>query len=61
MIIKKAEKSKPIRTRTIGYLISENDHGITLATDTYEKDKKNVKIVNHIPWGMVVEYWKLHD
>lgn len=59
--IKKAQSCKPIRTRTIGYLVAENECGVTLAADVYEKDKKNVKIVNFIPWGMIEEYWELTD
>ena len=59
--VKRAQKCKPIRTTTIGYLVSENEWGITLATDIYEKDKKNVKIINHIGWGMIVDYWEYED
>lgn len=57
MSIKKATKSKAIVTHTIGYLVSETEHGITLATDIYEKDKKTVKIVNFIPHCMILEWW----
>jgi hypothetical protein len=59
--IKKCEKLKPVRTRTIGYLVCETPDGIVLATDRYEKDKKNVKIINMIPWGMVVRWEELYD
>ncbi len=59
--IKKAQTCKPIMTTTIGFLVSDNEHGITLAADIYEKDKKNVKIVNFIPHGMIEEYWELED
>ena len=59
--IKKAQKCKPIRTSTIGYLVAENEFGVSLATDIYEKDKKNVKIINFIPWGIIEEYWELID
>ena len=59
--IKKAQKCKPIKTSTIGYLVSENEHGVTVAADIYEKDKKNVKIVNFIPWGVIEEYWEYQD
>ena len=59
--IDKCAKLKPIRTRTIGYLVCETPDGIVLATDSYEKDSKNVKIVNMIPWGMVVKYEELCD
>ena len=56
--IKRAKKCKPIITSTIGYRVAENEHGGTLATDKYTKDKKNVKIVNFIPWGIIEEYWE---
>jgi len=58
--IKRAMKCKPIKTNTIGYLVAENEWGVTLATDIYEKDKKNVKIVNFIPWEMIVD-WEYLD
>lgn len=57
--VKSAAKTKPIRTRTIGYLVGENDDGIVLGTDTYEKQPKSFRVVNFIPWGMVVEYWEI--
>jgi len=59
--VKQAQKCKPIRTTTIGYLVAENDYGVVLATDIYEKDRKNVKIVNFVPWGMIVDYWEYSD
>jgi len=57
--IRKAAKIKPIRTKTLGYLIAENDDGVVIASDTYEKNPKEGGIVNFIPWGMVAEYWEL--
>lgn len=56
--VKKAKNHKAIRTRTVGCLIADNEHGLTIATDTYEKDKKTVKIVNFIPHGMIIEWWE---
>ena len=56
MSIKRAIKSKPIRTKTVGYLVADTEHGLTVATDIYLKDKKSVKIVNFIPHGMIVEW-----
>lgn len=53
-----AKKVKPIRTRTVAFLMAENDHGITLATDIYPDDPKSGKMINFVPWGMVVEYWE---
>lgn len=55
--ISKSLKMKPVRTLTTAYFMSENDEGITLCTDRYEKQPKTGKIINHIPWGMVV-WWR---
>jgi len=55
--LKKAQKAKPIRTRTVGQVICENEYGIVMVSDTY-KDKKSGRSPNLIPWGMVVEYWE---
>ena len=56
--IKDAQKTKPIRTHTIAYLMAENDYGITLATDIFPSDPKKGHMINFVPWGMVVEYWE---
>ena len=60
MTVKKASKSKAIRTISVGYLVSNNEFGLTIATDIYERDKKNVKIVNFIPHCMVIE-WAIYE
>ena len=54
--LKEAQKVKPVRTKTIAYLMAETDEGLTLATDVYPKHPKRGKIINHIPWGMVVRW-----
>ena len=59
--VKKAEKIKPIRTSTVGYLVAENNEGIVMASDTYPRDKKTGRVINFIPWGMIVEYWEYSD
>ena len=59
--VKKAQKVKPIRTSTVGYLVADNDDGLVIATDTYPKDKKTARIINFIPHGMIVEYWEYSD
>ena len=61
MSVKKAQKQKPVRTTTVAFLVAENEHGVVLATDSYPDDPKNVKIVNFIPWGCVVDYWEYVD
>jgi len=55
--IKKAQSNRPELTRTIGYLIAENDDGITIATDIYPRSPKQAKIINFIPWGIISGYW----
>lgn len=54
--IKEAMELKPVRTYTVGYLLAENEDGLVLCSDRFEKDKKVGKIVNFIGWGMVVDY-----
>ena len=56
--IKRAAKTKPIRTITVGYLVAETEHGLTLVTDVYPDHPKEGKIVNHIPWGMITRWWE---
>ena len=58
---KAARKVKPIRTKTLAYLVTENKHGVVLATDTYPKMPKEGGIVNFIPWEMIVGYWELTE
>jgi len=55
--LKKAINHKPELTRTVGYLMAENDDGITIATDRYPKTPKQGKIINFIPWGIISNYW----
>jgi len=56
--VKKANKNKPILTRTIGFLMAENEHGITLISD-YWPDKEGRGFVEHfIGWGMVNQIWE---
>lgn len=56
--VKKASKTKPIVTMTVGYLMAENEHGLTLVTDRYPDSPKEGKVVNHIPWGMIRQWWE---
>lgn len=57
--IKRAGKVKPIRTHTVAYLVAENEAGIVLGTDAYEKQPKEFRMINFIPWGMVVAYYEI--
>ena len=57
----KAMKIKPIRTRTLSYLVAENEHGVVLAADIYPETPKDAGIINFVPWGMIVEYWEFNE
>lgn len=57
--IKAAEKTKGVRRHTVGWLVAENDDGIVMATDYYEKDKKTFNTRMFIDWNWVVEYVEL--
>lgn len=54
--IKKAQKLKPVKRRTVGYLVSENEDCIVLCTDRYDDHKKTVNAPMVIPWGWIYEY-----
>ena len=57
--LKRAVKTKPVRTHTVAYLIAENEDGIVLGTDAYEKQPKDFRMINFIPWGCVVRYYEI--
>ena len=54
-----AKKIKPIRTHTVGYLMSDNEDGIVLATDIYPDHPKKGAIINYITHDMIVEWWEI--
>lgn len=56
--VKRAEKLKPVKRRTVGYLIAENEDGIVLSTDSYDDEPDTVNGPMFIPHGMVIEYWE---
>jgi len=60
--IKRAQKLKPVARYTVGYLVSENEHGIVLSTDYFPKKRKvtEVSATMVIPWEMI-EYWEIQD
>lgn len=61
--IKQAQKCKPVRRFTIGYLVAENDTGLVLSTDYFplaKKAPKEVSAIMVIPWGMI-DYWEYQD
>ena len=50
--IEQAKMQKSVKRSTCGYLVSENDEGVLLATDVYEGGKQ-VYSPMFIPWGMI--------
>ena len=58
--VAKAQMSVPIETHTIGWLMAENDDGITICTDLYPvHDPKTGALTNFIPWGMINNFYKV--
>ena len=58
---KQATKTKGVLRHTVGWHIAENDAGIILATDYYDKKKDGFNSRMFIPWGWVRDYyiWEL--
>ena len=52
----KAKSAKPVLTKTISYLVTDNEDGLVLATDIYPDDPKIGKMINFIPWEMIVKW-----
>ena len=61
MSVEDALKAKPVRTHTVAFLLAENDAGVTLTTDRYPDDPKTGKLINFVPWEMIVGYWVFKD
>lgn len=55
--LKKAKKLKPVVRTTIGFFVGQNDEGIILCTDFYEKEKETINAPMCIPNGMVLDWW----
>jgi len=55
--IRQAAGHCPVVTLTVGYLVAENEHGITVAADRYPGLDNHAKVHNFIPWGIVSGYW----
>ena len=56
--LRKAAKIKAMRTITIGFLMSENDDGLVIATDIYPNSPKEGAGISFIPHGMIVNYYE---
>lgn len=52
----KAQKAKPYRTHSVGYLIGESAEGVTIVMDTYPSKPKKGAESGFIPWGVIVKY-----
>jgi len=50
-----AKSQKAVKRSTVGYLVSENDEGVLLATDLYAGGKE-VNSPMFIPWGMIATF-----
>lgn len=51
--------TKAVRTRSVGWLVTRNEHGMVMAGDQWPDDDelgKSIKARGFIPWGMVVEW-----
>ena len=59
--IKKANRLKPVKRRTVGYLVSENKDCLVLCTDTYDDEPKIVNAPMVIPWGWIYEYYEYDE
>lgn len=53
---KESENVKPVLTRTVGYLVTDNKHGLLLASDAYDDSPGEFRVMNFIPHGMIVSY-----
>ena len=57
--LKEAQQLKPVKRKTVGYLVAETNEAIILVTDLYteEKDKNIVNTPMVIPIGMISEWY----
>ena len=53
---KQALKVGPELTYTVGFLIAENEEGVSLVSDTYKKHPNSGRVPNFITWEMIVSY-----
>ncbi len=56
--VKRAAKNKPVLTRSVGYLIAENEHGITLVSDCWPDEPGQGFNEGFIGWGMISKIWR---
>jgi|TARA_X000001388_G_scaffold47116_1_gene33720 hypothetical protein len=60
VLISEAKKLKAVSRSTVGWLVSDNENELILATDMYhnDKDKEYVNAIMVIPKGMIIDYWE---
>lgn len=56
--LEKAKKNKPILTRSIGYLLAENEHCITLISDRWPDDPDKGFVEHIIGHNMITKIWE---
>lgn len=59
MTLEEIKKDKAVRTDTIGYLVRDDEHAVTVATDIFHKYPGVFKGVNLIPKGTVISIKEL--
>lgn len=57
--VKEARKTKGVRRHTVGWVVAENDEGIVMATDYYQKKNDGFNAKMFIPWGWIGEYYEI--
>ena len=58
---KSAAKNKAVLTRSVGYLLSENDEGITIVSDRWPGEADRGFVESFIGWGMVNQWWEISE
>jgi hypothetical protein len=54
-ILEEAKETEPVYRKTVGFLITRNQHGLVLATDTYDSINDTFAARMFIPKGMVTD------
>jgi len=57
----KAQSLRPAITYTLGHLICQNDHGITVAMSSFQAEPDHFSEYLFVPGGMVLEVRELVD
>lgn len=54
---KEARKLEGAYTITVGFLLNENDAGVTLVMDTWPDEPDEAKVHTFIPWEMILHWY----